>query len=81
MSAEQVSRVARSLLRAEALLRQLDSDRRAATVETVVAGLRIELGIQQDNVWMLLGELGLPEPELPVLAPRAQMPAIPDALF
>lgn len=81
MSAEQVDRVARSLLRTEMLLRLLDSDRRPATVEKVVAGLRIELALQRTNVWLQLDELGLPEPEPPLLASRRQLPHNPDALF
>jgi hypothetical protein len=81
MSAEQVDRVARSLLRSEALLRLLDSDRRPATVEQVVAGLRIELALQRDNVWLQLDELGLPVPEPPLLASRSAMRPEPDGLF
>ena len=81
MSGEQVTRVARSLLRTEALLRLLDSDRRPATVENVVAGLRIELSLQRDNVWLQLEELGLPEPEPPLLASQSAMRPEPDALF
>lgn len=81
MSAEQVDRVARSLLRSDALLRLLDSDRSPAAVENVVAGLRVELSLQQDNVWLLLAEMGLPEPELPLLASRRRFPDVPDALF
>jgi hypothetical protein len=81
MAAEQVERVARSLLRTEMLLRLLDSDRRPATVEQVVSGLRIELALQRDNVWLQLDELGLPEPEPPLLASRAHLPAEPEALF
>jgi hypothetical protein len=81
MSAEQVDRVARSLLRSRALLRLLDSDRRPATVEEVVAGLRIELALQHDNVWLLLDEMGLPEPEPPLLASRSAMKPDPEALF
>jgi len=81
MAAEQVERVARSLLRTEMLLRLLDSDRRPATVEKVVAGLRIELALQRDNVWLQLDELGLPEPEPPLLASRTNLPTLPDALF
>jgi len=81
MSAEQVDRVARSLLRSEMLLRLLDSDRRPATVEQVVAGLRIELALQRDNVWLQLNELGLPVPDAPLLASRRHLPAEPEALF
>lgn len=81
MSAGQVDRVARSLLRSETLLRLLDSDRSPATVENVVAGLRIELALQRDNVWLQLVELGLPEPELPQLTVRRAIPPDPDALF
>lgn len=81
MSAEQVDRVARSLLRSAALLRLLDSDRKPATVEQVVAGLRIELLLQRDNVWMLLDEAGLPEPEPPLLASRGAMRPEPEGLF
>jgi len=81
MSAEQVDRVARSLLRVGELLRLLDSDRRPAAVEQVAAGLRIEYALQRDNVWLLLEELGLPHPELPaVLSPRRPK-AEPDGLF
>jgi hypothetical protein len=81
MSAEQVDRVARSLLRSEMLLRLLDSDRRPTTVEQVVAGLRIELALQRDNVWLQLDELGLPVPDVPLLASRRHLPTEPEALF
>lgn len=81
MSAEQVDRVARSLLRTGALLRRLDSDRRPETVENVVSGLRIELALQRDNVWLLLDEMGLPEPEPPLLASRHAMRSEPGSLF
>jgi hypothetical protein len=81
MSAEQVDRVARSLLRTELLLRLLDSDRRPDTVEQTVSGLRIELALQRDNVWLQLDELGLPEPEPPALTARPPMRPNPDALF
>lgn len=81
MSGEQVTRVARSMLRTEALLRLLDSDRRPETVENVVSGLRVELALQRDNVWLILDEMGLPEPELPLLASRRALPSEPGSLF
>jgi hypothetical protein len=81
VSAKHVDRVARSLLRTEALLRLLDSDRRPDTVEQVVSGLRVELALQRDNVWLQLDELGLPEPQLPALTPRRVPPGDAEALF
>lgn len=81
MSGEQLDRVGRSILRAAMLVRLLDSDRRPATVEQVVAGLQIELSLLRDTVWIMLADAGLPEPAAPVLTPRHLPPAAPEALF
>jgi hypothetical protein len=47
----------------------------------VVAGLRIELALQRDNVWLQLDELSLPVPDVPLLASRRHLPTEPEALF
>lgn len=81
MSGRQLDRVARSVLRAQELLRLLDSDRRPATVEQVVAGLHIELAIQRDNLSLLLDEAGLSLPTVPTLTPRRLPAGDAESLF